>query len=63
MIYKHSRIKQYLKDGKAMRIETVVNARLDLGGNARPPNLDELQAATGAYWKPSVPATAPSLRA
>jgi hypothetical protein len=26
IFYKHSRIKQYLKDGRAMRIETVVNA-------------------------------------
>ena len=26
--YKHSRIKQYLKDGRALRVETVVNARL-----------------------------------
>ena len=59
VFYKHSRIKQYLKDGKAMRIETVVNAPRDLGCNARLPNLDELQAKpappTGAYWKPNVP--------
>ncbi len=40
---KHSRIKQYLKDGRAMRIETVVNAPRDLGCNARLPNLAELQ--------------------
>ena len=26
VFYKHSRVKQYLKDGRAMRIETVVNA-------------------------------------
>ncbi len=26
LFYKHSRIKQYLKDGRAMRIETVINA-------------------------------------
>lgn len=26
VFYRHSRIKQYLKDGRAMRIETVVNA-------------------------------------
>jgi hypothetical protein len=43
VFYKHSRIKQYLKDGRAMRIETVVNAPRDLGCNARLPNLDELQ--------------------
>jgi hypothetical protein len=29
VFYKHSRIKQYLKDGRAMRIETVVNAPRD----------------------------------
>jgi hypothetical protein len=45
---KHSRIRQYLKDGKAMRIETVVNAPRDLGCNARLPNLDELQAKARA---------------
>jgi len=37
VFYKHSRIKQYLKDGRAMRIETVVNAPRDLGCNARLP--------------------------
>src|SRR5208282_4058901 len=45
---KHSRIKQYLKDGRAMRIETVINAPRDLGCNARLPNLDELQAKARA---------------
>ena len=34
VFYKHSRIKQYLKDGRAMRIETVINAPRDLGCNA-----------------------------
>ncbi len=29
--YKHSRIKQYLKDGRALRVETVVNDTGDLG--------------------------------
>ena len=48
VFYKHSRIKQYLKDGRAMRIETVVNAPRDLGCNARLPNLDELQARARA---------------
>ena len=48
VFYKHSRIKQYLKDGRAMRIETVVNAPRDLGCNARLPNLDELQAKARA---------------
>jgi hypothetical protein len=45
---KHSRIKQYLKDGRAMRIETVVNAPRDLGCNARLPNLGGLQAKARA---------------
>jgi hypothetical protein len=48
VFYKHSRIKQYLKDGRAMRIETVVNAPRDLGCNARLPNLAELQARARA---------------
>jgi hypothetical protein len=48
VFYKHSRIKQYLKDGRAMRIETVVNAPRDLGCNARLHNLDELQAKARA---------------
>jgi hypothetical protein len=43
LFYKHSRVKQYLKDGRAMRIETVINAPRDLGCNARLPNLAELQ--------------------
>jgi hypothetical protein len=30
VFYKHSRIKQYLKDGRAMRTETVINAPRDL---------------------------------
>ena len=46
--YKHSRIKQYLKDGRAMRIETVINAPRDLGCNARLPNLDDLQTKARA---------------
>jgi hypothetical protein len=48
VFYKHSRIKQYLKDRRAMRIETVVNAPRDLGCNACLPNLDELQAKARA---------------
>jgi hypothetical protein len=42
IFYKHSRVKQYLKDGRAMRIETVINAPRDVGCNARLPNLDAL---------------------
>jgi hypothetical protein len=30
IFYKHSRVKQYLKQGRAMRIETVVNCPRDL---------------------------------
>jgi len=42
--YKHSRVKQYLKDGRALRIETVVNSPTDLRCLRRLQNLDELQA-------------------
>lgn len=42
--YKHSRIKQYLKDGRALRIETVINDPYDLGCQRRLHNLPELQA-------------------
>jgi hypothetical protein len=48
VFYKHSRIKQYLKDGRAMRIETVVNTPRDLGCQARLHNLDDLQAKARA---------------
>ena len=43
IFYKHSRVKQYLKEGQAMRIETVINCPRDLACNARLPNLAELQ--------------------
>jgi hypothetical protein len=33
--YKHSRVKQYLKEGRALRIETVVNKPSDLGERSR----------------------------
>lgn len=46
--FKHSRIKQYLKDGRALRIETVVNSPGDLGCHRRLPNLDELQTKARA---------------
>lgn len=42
--YRHSRIKQYLKDGRALRIETVINDAEDLGCRRRLHHLDELQA-------------------
>jgi hypothetical protein len=53
VFYKHSRIKQYLKDGRAMRIETIINSFRGLGCQARLPNLEELQAK-------AVPATSGS---
>ena len=37
--YQHSRIKQYLKDGRALRIETVINDTYDLGCQRRLHNL------------------------
>jgi hypothetical protein len=40
--YKHSRVKQYLKDGRALRVETVINKPSDLGVAARLHNLPEL---------------------
>ena len=43
IFYKHSRVKQYLKEGRAMRIETVINCPRDLRCNARLPHLAELQ--------------------
>jgi hypothetical protein len=46
--YKHSRIKQYLKDGRALRIETVLNDAYDIGCQRRLHNLDELQARARA---------------
>jgi hypothetical protein len=46
--YKHSRIKQYLKDGPALRIETVINAPNNLGCQRRLHNLDDLQAKARA---------------
>ena len=42
--YKNSRVKQYLKDGRALRIETVVNSPDDLRCHRRLQHLDELQA-------------------
>jgi len=48
VFYKNSRVKQYLKDGVAMRVETVVNSPKDLLCNRRLPNLPELQAKARA---------------
>jgi hypothetical protein len=46
--YKHSRIKQYLKQGRALRVETVINAPNDLGCQRRLRNLNELQTKARA---------------
>jgi hypothetical protein len=46
--YKHSRIKQYLKDGRALRIETVINDPYDLSCQRRLHNLDDLQTKARA---------------
>jgi hypothetical protein len=40
--YKHSRVKQYLKDGRALRIETVINRPDDLDVKRRLEHLPEL---------------------
>ncbi len=46
--YRYSRIKQYLKDGRALRIETVINDPGDLGCLRRLHHLDELQTRARA---------------
>ena len=46
--WKHSRVKQYLKEGRAWRIETVINAPNDLGVQRRLHNLPELHAKARA---------------
>jgi hypothetical protein len=42
IFFKHSRAKQYLKDGRALRIETVVNDTTDLDVRRRLEHFDEL---------------------
>ena len=46
--FKHSRIKQYLKDGRALRVETVINSPDDLNCHRRLEHLNELQAKARA---------------
>jgi hypothetical protein len=48
VFYKNSRVKQYLKDGVALRIETVINSPKDLLCNRMLANLPELQAKARA---------------
>ncbi len=47
-IGRHTRIKQYLKDGRALRIETVINDSYDLSCPRRLAHLDELLARARA---------------
>ena len=42
--YRHSRIKTYLKDGRALRVETVINDAYDIGVLRRLEHFDELTA-------------------
>jgi hypothetical protein len=46
--FKNSRVKQYLKDGRALRIETVINSPDDLACHRRLQHLEELQAKARA---------------
>jgi hypothetical protein len=48
VFYRHSRIKEYLKEGRALRIETVCNSPDDLGCHRRLQHLPELQAKARA---------------
>lgn len=48
VFYKHSRVKQYLKDGRALRIETVINNAYDIDCRRLLPNLDDLQTKARA---------------
>ena len=48
VFYKSSRLKQYLKDGVALRIETVINSPKDLRCNRQLHNLPELQGKARA---------------
>lgn len=48
VFYKNSRLKQYLKDGVALRIETVINDPKDLRCNRLLSNLNELQGKARA---------------
>lgn len=46
--YKHSRVKQYLKQGRAIRIETTVNGPMDLGVLRRIEHVAELREVARA---------------
>ena len=51
--YKHSRVKQYLKEGTALRIETVIDKPADLGIFARIEHLPELVGKRPRNQRPS----------
>ena len=51
--FKHSRVKQYLKDGRALRIETVINSPDDLRCHRRLQHLDELQGKSRDVERPT----------
>ena len=67
VFYKHSRVKQYLKEGRALRIETVINSPATWPATPACPTWTSFRArhgqSTGAYWKQSAPARRPSSRA
>jgi hypothetical protein len=44
VFWKHSRVKQYMKDGRALRIETVISDACDFGCGRLLSNLGELRA-------------------
>jgi hypothetical protein len=46
--FKNSRVKQYLKDGRALRVESVINSPDDLACHRRLAHLDELQTKARA---------------
>ena len=48
VFYKKSRIKEYLKEGRALRIETVINEPNDIGCQRRLHNLADLQTKARA---------------
>jgi hypothetical protein len=48
VFYKKSRIKEYLKEGRALRVETVINEPNDIGCQRRLHNLADLQAKARA---------------
>ena len=53
--YRHSRIKTYLKDGRALRVETVINDACDIGVLRRIEHFGELTAkARSRLWHPKI---------